>query len=95
MELGYNLYKIKKERVFIMNIRPVSDLNNYSEVLKECENGEPIYLTKNGRGKYVVVDIKDYEKQKAILKLMNELSKVEGCTEYYTEEEIRQRLGIV
>ena len=32
------------------NILPVSDLRNYNEVLKNCRKGEPVYLTKNGRG---------------------------------------------
>ena len=32
------------------NILPVSDLRNYNEVLKNCHKGEPVYLTKNGRG---------------------------------------------
>ena len=39
------------------NILPVSDLKNYNEVLKNCHKGEPVYLTKNGRGRFVVMDI--------------------------------------
>ena len=39
------------------NILPVSDLRNYNEVLKNCRKGEPVYLTKNGRGRYVVMVI--------------------------------------
>ena len=35
------------------NILPVSDLRNYNEVLKNCQIGEPVFLTKNGRGKFV------------------------------------------
>ena len=41
------------------NILPVSDLQNYNEVLKNCHKGEPVYLTKNGRGRFVVMDIED------------------------------------
>ena len=37
------------------NILPVSDLRNYNEVLKNCHKGEPVYLTKNGRGRFVVM----------------------------------------
>lgn len=47
------------------NILPVSDLRNYNEVLKKCVTGEPVFLTKNGRGKFVVMDIDDYEREKA------------------------------
>ena len=42
------------------NILPVSDLRNYNEVLKNCHKGEPVYLTKNGRGRFRVMDIEDY-----------------------------------
>ena len=28
------------------NILPVSDLRNYNEVLKNCQIGEPVFLTK-------------------------------------------------
>ena len=38
------------------NILPVSDLRNYNEVLKNCHKGEPVYLTKNGRGRFVVME---------------------------------------
>ncbi len=57
------------------NIKPVSDLRNYSEVLMDVEEGSPVFLTKNGRGKYVVMDIKDYERERAIHRLMRELEK--------------------
>ena len=32
------------------NIKPISDLRNYTEVLKEKIEGDPVFLTKNGRG---------------------------------------------
>ncbi len=59
------------------NIKPVSDLRNYNEVLKDISVGEPVFLTKNGRGKYAIVDINEYERTNAIIKLMSELSKGE------------------
>lgn len=31
------------------NIKPVSDLRNYTEVLREVSVGSPVYLTQNGR----------------------------------------------
>lgn len=57
------------------NIKPISDLRNYSEVLHDVTVGAPVFLTKNGRGKYAIVDIQDYEKTQATLRLMNELAK--------------------
>ena len=59
------------------NIKPVSDLRNYTEVLRDIAVGEPVFLTKNGRGRYVIVDMEEYEKTRAVIKLMRELSKGE------------------
>lgn len=56
------------------NIKPISDLRNYSDVLRDVTIGKPVFLTKNGRGRYAIIDIQDYEKLKAALTLMNELS---------------------
>ena len=57
------------------NIKPISDLRNYSEVLHDVAVGAPVFLTKNGRGRYAIVDMHDYEKTQATLRLMNELAK--------------------
>ena len=74
------------------NIKPISDLRNYSEVLHDVAVGSPVFLTKNGRGRYAIVDIQDYEKTQATLKLMGELAKgwKSGDTEgWLTPEEMR------
>ena len=57
------------------NIKPISDLRNYTEVLRDVEEGSPVFLTKNGRGKYAILDMKDYEKTQATIRLMNEIAK--------------------
>ena len=62
---------------YMPNIKPVSDLRNYNEVLRDISAGAPVFLTKNGRGKYAIVDIDEYEKTKATLKLMSKLTKGE------------------
>lgn len=59
------------------NIKPVSDLRNYNEVLRDIAVGEPVFLTKNGRGRYAIIDMAEYEKTQAVLKLMRELAKGE------------------
>ena len=59
------------------SILPVSDLRNYNEVLKNCQVGEPVFLTKNGRGRFVVLDIEDYEKSQAEKKLLAKLQEAE------------------
>ena len=55
------------------NIKPISDLRNYTEVLRDVEEGAPVFLTKNGRGRYAIVDMHDYEKAQATIRLMNEI----------------------
>ena len=79
------------------NIKPVSDLRNYTEVLKDISSGSPVYLTKNGRGRYVILEMGDYEKKEAAIKLMMELEKgrISGEKEgWYTLEKIRKEFGI-
>lgn len=57
------------------NIKPISDLRNYNEVLRDVAVGEPVFLTRNGRGRYAVVDIEEYEKTAAEIKLLSELAR--------------------
>ena len=59
-------------------IKPISDLRNYNEVLKECVNGNPVYLTKNGRGKYIILEIETYDEQIAKMKLLEALAEGEA-----------------
>lgn len=79
------------------NIKPVSDLRNYNEVLRDIAVGEPVFLTKNGRGKYVIVDMEEFEKNRATLKLMSELAygeasaKEKGLADI---QEVERLLGI-
>ena len=79
------------------NIRPVSDLRNYTDVLKDIEVGEPVFLTKNGRGRYVIIDIEEYEKMRTTLKLMGKLASGErsGKEEGWTDiDALEKMLGI-
>lgn len=57
------------------NIKPISDLRNYSDVLRDVAVGAPVFLTKNGRGRYAIMDMQDYEKSQATLKLLDALAK--------------------
>ena len=59
------------------NILPVSDLRNYNEVLKNCHKGEPVYLTKNGRGRFVVWILKIMKRDRAEEKLLMKLQEAE------------------
>ena len=75
------------------NIKPISDLRNYSEVLHDVAVGAPVFLTKNGRGRYAILDMQDYEKTQAKLRLMSDLAKgrKSGETEgWLSSEEMRE-----
>lgn len=80
------------------NIKPVSDLRNYNEVLRDIAVGEPVFLTKNGRGRYVLIDIEEYEKTKATIKLLSKLSEAEDSIKdeemWISSEEVRNVLGV-
>ena len=80
------------------NIKPVSDLRNYNAVLKDCVKGSPVYLTKNGRGKFVLIDIEDYEREKAEKLLFSRIAeaemRVQNGEQYMTMEELRAKLGV-
>ena len=45
----------------MLQIRPVSDLRNkFTEIERTVNNGEPVYLTKNGYGSMVVMSLEKY-----------------------------------
>ena len=67
------------------------------EVLHDVAVGAPVFLTKNGRGKYAILDMQDYEKAQATIQLMNELAKGRrsGETEgWLTLDAVEEKLGI-
>ena len=78
-------------------ILPVSDLRNYTEVLQNCDADNQVFLTKNGRGRYVIMDIDFYDKQQATLTLMSELTQgeasVQNENDWISIEDSRKKLG--
>ena len=80
------------------NIKPVSDLRNYNDVLRDVAVKEPVFLTKNGRGRYALMDIQDYERLQATARLLSELSKGEQSVKedgWLTIDEVEASLGIL
>ena len=73
-----------------MTIRPSAAIRqNYNEIADICrKTAEPVFLTKNGEGDLVVMDIETFNRREAMLKLREELLAVEetrisgrtGCT---------------
>ena len=80
------------------NIMPVSELRNYSAVLEDVAPGKPVFLTRNGRGAYALIDIADqeeYARTKAALQFMSEMNKgmIAGEEQgWLTEEQVRAKL---
>ena len=79
------------------NILPVSDLRNYNEVLNNGEVGEPVYQTRNGRGRCVVMDIEEYERDKAEEKLLEKLQEAEAAVKdgngWLSLDELKTMIG--
>ena len=63
-----------------MNIRPSAAIRqNYNEIAEMCrKTAEPVFLTKNGEGDLVVMDIETFNRREKMLKLREELLAVEG-----------------
>jgi prevent-host-death family protein len=78
-------------------ILPVSDLRNYNNVLRDIEIGQPVFLTKNGRGRYAILDMREYEKIQATIKLLSELAKGESSglnMGWLSADDVEARLGL-
>lgn len=80
------------------NIKPISELRNYSTLLENVAPGEPVYLTRNGHGAYALVDItdqEDYIQTKAALQFMCEMNRGMKAGEekgWLTAQQVRARL---
>ncbi len=54
-------------------ILPISDLRNYTAVLNRVDVDKAIYLTRNGRGSYMITKIDDYDPEIARSDLIGEI----------------------
>ena len=63
-----------------MTIRPSAAIRqNYNEIAEFCKRtGEPVYLTKNGEGDLVVMDIEAFHRREKMLTLQRELLAAEA-----------------
>ena len=78
----------------MINIRPVSDLrNNFTEIESIVKRGEPVYLTKNGYGTMVVMDLQQYAALMDDIELkLDKADKVAEANDVrYTAEEVFDR----
>ena len=54
---GYDILYIMlaKELINMPNIKPISDLRNYTEMLKQVDVSNRVYLTRNSHGEYGIL----------------------------------------
>ncbi|MDR3565559.1 MAG: prevent-host-death protein [Negativicutes bacterium] len=62
-----------------MNIKPSAAIRkNYNEIAALCKaTKEPVFLTKNGEGDLVVMDLATFSRRESMLKLREQLVAVE------------------
>ena len=62
------------------SIRPISDLRNSANDISDfCrQSREPVYITRNGTGDMVVMNIEEYERQMALIDLYGKLAVAEA-----------------
>lgn len=72
-----------------MTIRPSAAIRQgYNDIAKLCrDTAEPVYLTKNGEGDLVVMDIESFERREKMLALREKLLAVE-------EDRLAGRTGV-
>ena len=81
-----------------MNIKPSAAIRqNYNEIAQLCRStGEPVYLTKNGEGDLVVMDIESFTRREKMLQLREKLLEIDqrraGGAKYYTVDEVDREL---
>lgn len=79
------------------NIMPVSDMRYYNQKLSDVSVGSQVILTRNGKAAYAVVDIEEWRKTQATLRLFEELNrgyKSLANEKSYTPDELAERLGL-
>jgi prevent-host-death family protein len=79
------------------NIKPISDLRNYTEVLNEVTEDSPVYLTRNGRGEYAIIKINELDKLKSTIRLLAKLEEGEKSARekgWLSADEVEATLGL-
>ena len=77
----------------MMNIKPSAAIRkNYNAISELCKrSGEPVYLTKNGEGDLVVMDIASYARRESLLRLrvslfLAEESRLQGSSGHAVDD---------
>lgn len=81
-------------------IKPISDLRNYTEVLKAVDIAKRVYLTRNGHGAYAIVpmdELDELDRIKALYSLMADLKRSEERADregWVAAADLEKELGI-
>ncbi len=82
------------------NIMPISELRNYTNVVKNVKYGSRVYLTKNGHGQIAMINMKELdemEKELALYRFRIEMEKGERSIMEegaISSEDLKKELGI-
>lgn len=82
------------------NIKPISDLKNYTEVLKQVDASSRVYLTRNGHGEYGILtmsEIDELDRCRAAYMLFSRLKKAEERADkegWISADELEKELGV-
>lgn len=83
------------------NIKPISDLRNYTDVLKQVDVSKRVYLTRNGHGEYGILtmeEIDELDRYRAAYQLITKLKKSEeraNLEGWISSEEVEKELVVL
>lgn len=83
------------------NIKPISDLRNYTDVLKQVDVSKRVYLTRNGHGEYGILtmeEIDELDRYRAAYQLITKLRKSEeraNLEGWISSEEVEKELEVL
>jgi hypothetical protein len=63
------------------NIKPISDLRNYTDVLKEVDMSSRVYLTRNGHGEYGILTMEEIDELDRIKAVYTAFAKLKSAEE--------------
>ena len=81
------------------NIKPISELRNYTEVLKQVDMSKRVYLTRNGHGEYGILtmdEIDELDRYRAAYKLISKLNRAEERANqegWISDEDVKKERG--
>lgn len=82
------------------SIKPISDLRNYTEVLKEVDSRQRVYLTRNGHGAYTIMSVAEadeLDRMKAMFRLWYDLKTAENEADsagWIDADDLEKEMGI-